>query len=255
MVLRFLLMLAFLASAVHAPAYAGSKRTMTPQERYELGQRYLKRGYYTKALEQFNRIRNYNRDDPYALKAEIAIADLHFKKSEWDQARVAYEDFKRLHPHHEDLDYVTYRIGLCLWKKAPAVAARDQSWTRQAVNTWAGFEVRFPDSEYLDEVREYLQKGRNRLARKELLIARFYWRRKAWRAAMGRLEGLLRDYPGSPDRPRVLAMLVVAYYNEGDPKAAGQALQLLQQADEASRWLRMVSRRVPLDRLEGLGAE
>ena len=115
----------------------------TVPEQFELGQRFMKRGYYVKALEQFNRIRNYHRDDPYAIKAELAIADMYFAKGEWDQARLAYMDFQRSHPRNEELDYVVYRIGLSLYRKAPKVSARDQVWTRQTVNQWTGYAVRF----------------------------------------------------------------------------------------------------------------
>jgi len=121
---------------------------MSAQEAYELGLRYLKNGSYTKALEQLNRVRTYYRDDPYALKAELAIADVQFKKNEWDSARVAYDEFQRAHPRYRDLDYVVYRLGLTLYRKAPTVAARDQTWTRQAVDTWTRFGARFPESDW-----------------------------------------------------------------------------------------------------------
>ena len=32
------------------------------------------------------------------------------------------------------------------WKKAPRIASRDQSWTRQAVNTWTGFDTRYAEN-------------------------------------------------------------------------------------------------------------
>ena len=53
---------------------------LTVQEQYDLGQKYLRRGYYTKALDQFTLIRNYYRDDPLSMKAELAIADVYYKK-------------------------------------------------------------------------------------------------------------------------------------------------------------------------------
>ena len=88
-----------------APAAAAGSR-LTAQQTYELGERFARRGVTNKALEQFNRVRTYFRDDPYALKAELAIAELHYKKQEWDAARLAYEDFLRAHPRYVDLDIV-----------------------------------------------------------------------------------------------------------------------------------------------------
>jgi hypothetical protein len=123
----------------------------------------------------------------------------------------------RMHPRHQDLDYVVYRMGLSLYRKAPLVAGLDQTWTRQAVHAWAGFESRFPDSEYRAEVEELLDVSRDRLARKELAIARFYVRRKAWPAVSDRAEGMLRTYPDSEHVSDALYMDgIAASYGQPD---------------------------------------
>lgn len=224
-----------------SPAFAERER-MSAEDAYALGLRYLKRGYYVKALEQFNRVRTYYRDDPYALKAELAIADVHFKKNEWDAARLAYEDFTRAHPRYRDLDYVVYRLGLTLYKKAPQIAARDQTWTRQAVNTWMGFTARFPDSSHRAEVEDMLGKARARLARKELIIARFYERREAWQSVVGRLGPMLQQYPDSPDRPEALALFGEAWQGLGREDLANEALQKLKSEAPESREAKRLER-------------
>lgn len=203
----------------------------TVQEQFELGQRFMKRGYYVKALEQFNRIRNYHRDDPYAIKAELAIADMYFAKGEWDQARLAYMDFQRSHPRNEELDYVVYRIGLSLYRKAPKVSARDQVWTRQTVNQWTGYAVRFPESEYRAEVMEKLAECQERLAKKELLIAKFYERRSAWTAVRGRAEGLIHGWPESRYVPEALELLALGHFEEGNTTEAHQVLERLKELE------------------------
>ena len=168
--LRFVLLV--FALGFGAQSADAATQSMTPEQRYEQGQKYMKRGYYQKAMEQFSALRNLNRESSYSVKAELAMADLYYKQSEFDLARVAYEDFARLHPRHEDLDYAVYRLGLSHFQKASKIAARDQTWTQQAVHAWANFERRFPESEYLDEVAEAVAAGRNRLALKELRVAR-----------------------------------------------------------------------------------
>ncbi|MDP6935787.1 MAG: outer membrane protein assembly factor BamD, partial [Myxococcota bacterium] len=160
--MRILLLLFMLTSCAHV----GPRERQTVAQQYELGLKYMKRGQFVRALEQFNRVRNYHRDDPHAVRAELAIGDVYFKKAEWDQARLAYEDFARMHPRHPDLDYVVYRIGLSMYQKAPKAAGRDQTWTRQAVHAWAGFSSRFPDSKHAPEVESKLTECRERLALK-----------------------------------------------------------------------------------------
>ncbi len=222
-------------SSVEASA---ADKDVTPEERYELGLRYLKRGYYTKALEQFNRVRNYHRDDPISVQAELAIADVYYKQSEYEQARLAYEDFARLHPRHEDLDYVVFRIGDCFYRRAPRFAGRDQTPTRQAVNTWTGFAERFPGSEHIPEAQEMLGKSRNRLARKELSVARFYKTRaerragpgskgSAWVAVRKRSEALVQRYPESEYVDDALALTAEAYHAWGMTSEATAARERL----------------------------
>lgn len=242
-----LLALAVAVPLLATPDSASAKKELTVEEQYDLGLKYLKRGYYVKALETFNRIRNYHRDDPMAVKAELAIADVHFKKSEWDQARLAYEDFVRMHPRHPDVDYVTYRIGATLYQKAPKVAGRDQTWTRQAVNTWAGFEARFPESDHRDTVLEKLEECRERLALKELQIAKFYERRSAWTAVEGRAAGLVRTSPDSRHVPEALALLAEAHAWQGEAEQASRALSRLENEDPglAARARERVARAKP----------
>lgn len=237
-------LLLFLALLVATPPAWAARERMSAEDAYSLGIRYMKRGYYVKALEQFQRVRTYYRDDPFALKAELAIADVHFKKNEWDAARLAYEDFTRAHPRYKDLDYVVYRLGLTVFRKAPTVAARDQTWTTQAVHTWATFSARFPDSEWKDEVEGDLGKARARLARKELLVARFYVDRKAWTAVAGRAERLLAQYPGSEDRYEALYLLGHSYHMMGDADRAAAALGRLAADPAGSAWAHDLRREI-----------
>ncbi len=169
----------------------------TAQEQYDLGQKFMDRGNYTKAVEYFNIVRNYYRDDPLAQMAELAIADVYFKKTEWDLARYSYDDFRRRYPRHEKVDYATYQIGMTLYKKAPKFAGRDQKWTAQAIKSWTGFEKQFPESVHLEEVLEKRTECTERLAKKEFQIAEFYAKRGAWEATRRRSAGLLEDFPSS----------------------------------------------------------
>jgi outer membrane protein assembly factor BamD len=201
-------------------AHAAPKPAPTAETLYEQGLRQMRRGYYTKALESFNRVRNYHRDDPLSVKAQLAIADLHFKKGDFEQAKFAYEEFASLHPRHENLDYVTFRIGHSIYKRAAKFSGRDQSATRQAVNVWTGFDARFPESAYVDDVTKLLERGRERLASKEMYIAKFYARRDAWGSVRGRTEYLLRRYPDTDKAETAMKYLGTALHEWGATQEA-----------------------------------
>ena len=214
-----------------------SAHAETVEELYEQGQKYVKRGYYTKALESFNNVRNYYRDDPLAQMAELAIADVYFKKAEWDLARYSYDDFRRRYPRHEKADYATFQIGMSFYKKAPKFSGRDQKWTESTIAVWNGFETRYPESEHLTEMQELRSECLERLAKKELGIAEFYEKRKAWDAVRRRGEGLVQDFPQSSHVPEAYALLVQAYVELGDRSAAEMALDRLRSShpEEATR--------------------
>ena len=219
------------------PAHAGPARSMSAVELYEAGLRQMRRGNYTKALESFNRVRNYHRDDPVSVQAQLAIAELHFKKRDFEQARFAYEEFASLHPRHKDLDLVVYRTGLSIFKRSSKFAGRDQAATRSAVNVWTGFESRFPESRYVGEVERMRARARERLARKELFVARFYERKDEWGAVRNRSEYLLRRYPDAEAAPEALQLQGTAMHAWGYTEEAERVQARLEQLAPDSKEL------------------
>ena len=210
--------LLLLLIALNGPAHAAraSKPEPSLQEQFDAATRAMNRAYYTKALETFNKIRVYHRDDPLAVESELAIADVYFKKGDWDQARLGYEDFARMHPRYRRLDYVFYRMGECLTKKAPKPPGRDQTFTVQAQDTWKNFKELFPESEYVPEVEEFLLEARERLAKRELGIAHFYEDRDAWAAVEARTVGLALAYPDTSALPEAISLLDHALSAQAD---------------------------------------
>jgi outer membrane protein assembly factor BamD len=224
-----------------APKVLASGRE--PREIYEHGQRMLERRAYDKAISDFQELRNFHRDDPLSVKAQLALAEVRFLKGELEEARYAFEEFAQYHPRHPDLDLVTYRIGQCIWRRAPKLAGRDQTTTRSAVNTWWGFDNRFPDSEYAADVGDLLQRGLDRLAAKELWIARFYRRRSAWTAVDGRVRELVRRYADSNHVEGALALLAESLHHRGLAADAADVRQrVAEQFGEDALSLRWIDR-------------
>lgn len=213
-----------------------------PREIYAHGERMMKSGLYDKAMSDFQELRNFHRDDPLSVRAQLSLAEIRFKKAEYDEARYAYEEFLQYHPRHPDLDFVVYRIGLSIWKRSPKLSGRDQSLTRAAVNRWTGFGQRFPQSTYVPEVEKLLQHGLDRIAGKELFIARFYAKQDAWRAVEGRATDLIARYPTASHADEAMAMLARAYHADGRPDAAAAVRERLAADHPDSSWLTRVDR-------------
>ena len=232
------------SSAALAQGTGAAADGASAQDRYELCLRYFKRGYYTKALETCNRVRNFHRDDPVSVLAELAIADIYCKRSDFEQCRLTLQDFVRLHPRHARVDYAVYKIGWCWYKVSPKWAGRDQTTTQQAVNNWTSFRQRFPQSSHTEDVDRLLGKARDRLAAKELTIARFYRRRDAWKATRNRAQGMLERYSDTRHAPEGMALLGQAHHAWGNVQSATQVRDRLAQAHPDSAWLRRLDRQL-----------
>lgn len=249
---RFVAGLAFVAAltaptaalaAPQRPAQPGSVASgRTPQEIYDHAMKMLKRGLYDKAEIDFQELRNFHRDDPLSVRARLGVGDMHFQQGEYEEARFAYEEFASYHPRHPDMDYVTYRIGLCHWKRAPRIAGRDQGTTRAAYMQWANFERRFPGSEWVDEVTDLRQKAIDRLAAKELWVMRFYEKRSAWTAVDRRARSLIDRYPDSRHVEEALGALAIAAWNTGRALDSGAAADKLRASYPESIWLSRIAR-------------
>ena len=232
------LLILFLSVSPLTSAWAAttaSPKNVSASDLYKQGLRQMQRGNYTKAMESFNRVRNYHRDDPASVLAQLAIAELHFKKKDFEQARFAYEEFAALHPRHKDLDLVVYRTGLSIYKRASQFAGRDQAATQAAVNVWAGFESRFPESKYSEEAKRFSIKARNRLANKELYVAKFYERKESWGSVRNRSEYLLRRFPSTEAEPEALELQGTALHAWGFTTEAERVKDRLAQLAPESR--------------------
>ncbi len=153
-----------------------------------------KAGQWEIAEEAFREIRDRFPDSPYALWAELKMADCKFYAKEYQEAIVLYQEFEKLHPTNEAIPYVLYQIGTCYYKMI-LPPDRDQSFTRKAIEAYQRLLASYPDSPYTWEVKKRIAHCREVLADHELYVAHFYHRIHYYRAAYHRLLYLLQTYP------------------------------------------------------------
>ena len=221
-----ILLVLSISVALAAPSAARPSRE-TPEKLYDQGVRQMKRGYYDEAITSFDKVRNHFPLNQYSVLAELRVADCLYEKADFISAVDAYQQFVRLHPRHEELDYAKMRIGRAYFKQANRIPAKDQTYTELTLSGLDDFEERFADSDYLPEVLVMRARCRARLSRSEAQVGDFYFWRKSYNAAQRRYRGLLADYPNSPVVPRARYRL-------------GVSLLMLERADEAEPILRQV---------------
>lgn len=120
--------------------------------------------------------------------------------------------FRRLlsnYPSSAFAEEASFRQGQCSFLSS-ATYDRDQTETQDAIRELAAFIQTATDSVWIDSARAYIDKCRDKLARKEYMSARFYYRISKFDAAVVYYRSLLETYPASKYAPEAHLYLALA---------------------------------------------
>jgi outer membrane protein assembly factor BamD len=189
-----ILLVSFVAIYSFSGCSTKNKQEKSAQELANDGVEYFEDEDYTKAIESFERLRDWYPFSKLAILAEFKIAESYYLLEEYDEAIYAYEEFERLHPRNEAIPYIAYQVGICYFEQIDTID-RDQSSTQKALNQFRNVKKRFPDSEYAKKSEEKITACIKSLAGHELYVARFYFKAKHYKGALARYESVISNYP------------------------------------------------------------
>jgi outer membrane protein assembly factor BamD len=165
----------------------------TPEALYQSGYDAYQDGWYKKAIEYFQRLRDEYPLSKLAILAELGIADSQFSDEEYGEAEMAYNDFINLHPTNENLPYAMYQLGMCHYKQMYSID-QDQTETIKAKKEFERLIARFPNSKFSVMAEKVLRECKQRIGEQEFYVGQFYFKRKQYKAALKRFETITRDY-------------------------------------------------------------
>lgn len=196
----------------------------------------LSGGSYDKAVPLLEKLEGRAAGTPLAQQAQLDKAYAQYKGQEKAQALATLERFIKLHPASPALDYALYLkglinfnddLGLFSWMSQQDLSERDQKAAKDSYETFRELATRFPNSRYAQDARQRMTYIVNALASYEVHVARYYYERGAYVAAIGRAQRAIADYEAVPANEEALYILVKSY----------DALGLTQLRDDASRVL------------------
>ena len=152
------------------------------------------------------------------------------------------ERFQRLYPQSPHMDYALYLQGVVqfnqngtwLSKKMQVNPAEEN--TDSLKNAFVAFNQLvklYPKSRYAPDALKRLYYIRNVIARHQMIIARYYFKRKAYVAAANRAGFIVQHYSGTDSTADALAMLVKSYRHLNLPKLANTTYAILKQNNPA----------------------
>lgn len=172
----------------------GTDESASAQELAWEGMDAYENGSYKKALEKFQKLKDYYPFSKYAILAELKIADAHYRRDEYEDAIFAYENFEQLHPRNEAIPYVIYQIGRSYYDQMDT-PDRDQTSAQNALETFQRLIKQFPRDKYSIRAAEHIKTVQKSLAGHAYVVGVFYYKTKHYKAALHRFMSIISDYP------------------------------------------------------------
>ena len=182
-----------------------------PERLYKEGLARFNKRNYPEALKKFEELKSSFPDSPpYTIWAELKVGDCNFLKKEYVLAIAAYEEFKKIHPGHEEIPYVQFQIGMSYFNQMLTLD-RDQTFTKKALSSFEYLIANYPPSLFTEKAKEKIGTCKKRLAAHEFYIGNFYYKQERFQAAALRFEGLLEKFPKEPGEDETLYLLGKSY--------------------------------------------
>lgn len=190
---------------------------------------------FSLAIHTFEELERQHPYSVWATRAQMMIPYAHFRLAQYDEAVVAAERFIRLHPGHENLPYLHYIRALSFYNRISDVA-RDQAFTKEALQAFEELATRYPDSVYARDARLKATLCRDHLAGKEMQVGRYYQGKKLYGAAINRFQAVLDKYQTSTHTPEALYRLTESFLALGVDKEAKRNAAILGHNFPESDW-------------------
>ncbi|MDL2058404.1 outer membrane protein assembly factor BamD [Mesosutterella sp. AGMB02718] len=177
----------------------------------------LAKEYYTKLESRYPFGR-------YAQQAQIEMAYAAWKDEDPEAAIQACDRFLRSYPNHPASDYVLYLKALATLNEDEGffarltkqdISDRDANAARDAFDVFKLLVEKYPDSRYAPEARRRMHELVLARANHELKVAKFYYDRHGYVAAIQRAQRVVTDYQQTPYSDDALKVLADSYAKLG----------------------------------------
>jgi outer membrane protein assembly factor BamD len=194
--------------------------TWSVDKLYQEAKDELASGGYDKAIGYYEKLEGRAAGTPLAQQAQLDKAWAQYKTNEPIQAVATLDRFIKLHPASPALDYALYlkgvvnfndNLGLFSTLAQQDLAERDPKQAKESFEAFRELTTRFPQSKYAEDARLRMAYIKNSLARSEVYVARYYFERGGYVAAINRAQAAVQEFRDVPAVEEALFILVKSY--------------------------------------------
>jgi outer membrane protein assembly factor BamD len=209
---------------------------MTPNEIYAEAKDEMASGRYGEAVKLLAKLESRFPFGAWAQQAQLDTAFSFYKDGDRTQALITIERFIRLYPTSDQLDYAYYLKGLVNFNENQGIMSsfgmqdlseRDSKAAREAFEAFRQVITRFPESKYAEDSRDRMRYLVNAMAGSEVHVARYYYTRGAYLAAINRAQGVIQQYQTTPAVEEALYILMLGYDKLGMTEQRADAERVL----------------------------
>jgi len=225
--------------------------TWSPNRIYAEAKDEMNSGAYDKAIPLYEKLEGRAAGTALAQQAELERAYAYYKQNEQAQALATLDRFIKLHPASPALDYALYlkgivnfndNLGVFSFMTKQDLSERDQKAAKESFEAFKDLVNRFPDSKYTPDARARMTYIVNSLAKYEVHVARYYYNRGAYVAAINRAQNALADYRDVPALEEALFILMRSYDALGMAQLRDDTKRVLEKSYPDSPYLTGKSR-------------
>ena len=203
-------------------------------------------GAYDKAIPLLEKLEGRAAGTPLAQQAQLEKAYAQYKSNEQAQAIATLDRFIKLNPASPAVDYALYLKGLVSFNDNLGILSslgrqdlseRDQKAAKDSFDAFRELVTRFPESRYAPDARQRMTYIVNSLAQYEVHVARYYFSRGAYVAAINRAQTALTDYRDVPALEEAIYILMRSYDALGMDKLRDDARRVMESSYPKSTYL------------------
>ena len=239
------LLLALLSACAGSSAEQETE-TLPVDQLYAEAKSSLDNGNFERSIRYYKRLTSRFPFGDITEQAQLDLAYAQYRRAEYDDAISTVNRFIKTYPAHAKIDYAYYLRGLVNFDRnrsyidrlIPSQAGnRDQESARQAFNDFGEMLRRYPNSSYAPDARQRMTYILNSLAEYEVHVARYYYSRGAYVAAINRAQIAMTEYQNVPAIEDALGILVNSYNALGMDQLRDDARRVLEKNYPKSLYL------------------
>jgi outer membrane protein assembly factor BamD len=205
--LTFLCVISFILTSCKSKLK--DEEIVPPEQSYNAGIIQIEKGEYKKAAEDFERVFFQHPGNVITPQAELMQAYSLYLAAEYDDAVDVLDIFIKLHPRHDDIAYAYYLKAMSNYAQISSVLL-DQSRTRAAKEDFEEVINRFSGTKYAIDAALKIDLVNDHLAGKEMLVGRYYLKKKNPISAVKRFQTVIDEYDTTSHVEEALYRLVEA---------------------------------------------